>query len=160
MENSSPFAVRKSPRIREYDYSTENYYFITVCTHNKACIFGKADALTKLGTLVSQELRAIGDHYLSVKVDAFSVMPNHIHAIIVLEAHDEKKPSLSQILAQFKSGVSRKAKKLGVCLPIWQRSFHDRIVRNRQEYEKIWNYVTFNHQKWEEDCFYPKSPEK
>ena len=43
-------------------------------------------------------------------------------------------------------------------IKIWQRSFHDHIIRNQLEYEKIWQYIQFNWQKWEQDCFYPKNP--
>ena len=38
---------------------------------------------------------------------------------------------------------------------VWQRSFHDHVIRNQKRYERIWQYIDNNPQKWEEDCFYP-----
>ena len=142
---------RKSCRIPNYDYSTSNYYFITICTDHRRCIFGSVEKLSKFGEIAKEEILSIPKHYDGVLVDHFVVMPNHIHMIVVLE---EKAPNLNQIVAQYKSGVSRRIHHLFPDISVWQRSYHDHVIRNQISYENIWNYIQENPLKWVEDCFY------
>ena len=83
-------------------------------------------------------------------------MPNHIHMIVVIGCNIETSanPTLSRIIGAYKSEVARLIHKSVPNEPIWQRSFHDHIIRNKKSYAKIWEYVQYNHQKWEQDCFY------
>lgn len=147
---------RKPTRIPEYDYSHNNYYFVTMCTHNKECIFGKPNCVNWLGRIAEDDMNGIAEHFSTVRVDKFVVMPNHVHAIIVIDNGNdtEKKVSLVNIIGQYKSGVTRKIRTLLDNKQVWQRSFHDRIIRNQKEYEKIWMYIETNPQRWNEDCFY------
>ena len=94
----------------------------------------------------------IAEHYIGVRVDKYVVMPNHIHLILVLE--NEQNPNCSQIIAQFKSGVSRQIHSMVQEVILWQRSYHDHVIRNQYEYEKIWLYIEANPMQWEKDCFY------
>ena len=149
------FYSRKSPRLPGYDYTTENYYFVTICTHNKECIFGRGNELSPYGEIVQQHLQELPMHYKQVQVDVFKVMPNHIHCILVLDAGADT--GLDVVVGLFKSGVSKQIHKIDPDCKVWQRSFHERIIRSQQEYEKIWNYIQYNDQKWETDCFYPGS---
>ena len=143
---------RKSPRIPYYDYSTCNYYFITICTHNRRCIFGKPESLNSWATIVQDHVLRIEEHYNGVRVDKYVVMPNHVHLILVLESG--KNPNCSQIIAQFKAGVSRQIHSMAPDVKLWQRSYHDHVIRNQKEYEKIWLYIEANPKQWEKDCFY------
>ena len=143
---------RKSTRIPGYDYSTPHYYFITICAHEHRCIFGSPDQLNSVGKTVQKHIQNIPRYYQQVFVDKYVVMPNHIHMILVLEGTDN--PSVTQIIGQFKTGVT---KELRLCYPgrkIWQRSFHDHVIRNQASYEKIWNYIEGNPQCWHKDCFF------
>ena len=151
-----PFYSRKSNRLPGYDYSSENYYFLTICTHNKQCIFGKPKELNALGEIAKECIEEIPRIYSSLKVDHYIVMPNHIHMILVLEYLDSNDLHLEipKIIGQYKMAVSKKIHKIFPNLIVWQRSFHDHIIRSQQAYEKIWNYVEYNDQKWEDDCFY------
>ena len=151
------YPVRKSPRLPNFNYTSTNYYFITICAYQKQCIFGNLNQLNSLGRLAQKDIIDLPQHYTGVSIDCYVVMPNHIHAIIAL---DRSKISLDKIIGQYKSGVSRKAKNITPTQPLWQRSFHDHVIRNQVSYEKIWNYVTHNAQKWEEDCFYPGNTSK
>ena len=151
------YCSRKPTRIPGYDYSSENYYFVTICTHEKKCIFGTTDKLNKFGEIAKEDIRQIESHFDNVHIDHFIIMPNHIHMIIVLSS--ENRVSLSHVIGLYKSGVSRKIRKLQPELNVWQRSFHDHIIRNQQEYENIWQYIQYNDQKWAEDCFYPSADE-
>jgi len=144
---------RRSPRIPNYDYSLPNYYFITICTHEKKCIFGFPGEQTRIGKIVEKHIRKIPEYYDTVSVDKYVVMPNHIHMILVLKG-DESNPNVPLIIAQFKRGVTKEIHSMEPNMAVWQRSFHDHIIRNQTGYEKIWTYIENNPQKWEEDCFY------
>lgn len=143
--------------MRDYDYSSSNYYFITICTYEKKCLFGSVKQLNNAGKIAAEEMHNLSSHYDGLIVDNFIIMPNHVHAIIVIEKQCEtqKNLSLSTVVGLYKAGVSRRIKK-DTEQNIWQRSFHDHIIRNQKEYEKIWQYVEYNDQKWETDCFYAK----
>ena len=145
------FYERKSPRIPEYDYSTENYYFVTVCTRNKECIFGRPGDLNSLGEIAQRDILKISKHFSQVRVDKFVVMPNHIHMILVFNGTENK--SLSNVVGLYKSGVTRQIHATGRNEIVWQRSFHDRVIRSQTEYEKIWLYIHGNPGKWDEDCY-------
>ena len=142
---------RKSARIPNFDYSSCNYYFVTICTHNRRCIFGSVDQLNLLGKIARDMILKLPDYYTGVNIDHFVVMPNHVHFILVLEKSDN---NLNQIIAQYKSGVSREIHKIDPNVSVWQRSYHDHVIRNQASYDKIWNYIEGNPQKWKEDCFY------
>ena len=128
------FYSRKPTRLPNYDYSENNYYFVTICTKNKACIFGTPKKLNALGELAKREIMELQTHYSGIFVDSFVIMPNHIHAIIVIQQMDESKKrlSLSQIIGLYKAGVTRKARKQDIDAMLWQRSFHDHIIRDQQ----------------------------
>ena len=149
---------RRTPRIPGYDYSTENYYFITICTQGKECIFGTIEKKNAFGEIAEAELFGIDAHYTGVRVDQAIVMPNHIHAIIAIgcENRNIQYPSLNTVVGQYKAGVTRRIRQVMPEKVVWQRSYHDHIIRSRAEYEQIWQYIGSNAQKWEADCFYVK----
>ena len=84
-------------------------------------------------------------------MDKYIIMPNHIHAIIVLE---DGARNLSTIIGQYKSYVTRCIHKLDPRLEVWQSSYHDHVIRDQQGYEQIWNYIDGNLQKWQDDCYF------
>ena len=145
------FPRRKNPRLKQYDYATENYYFVTICTGEKKCIFGTPDQLNSFGMFAKEGLLSLENHFPTVKMDSFVVMPNHIHAIIALSADSVK---LTTVVGSYKSYVTKKIHEMDPKIKVWQSSFHDHVIRNQQSYEKIWNYIEYNPMKWEEDCFY------
>ena len=153
-----PYYDRKPTRLKNFDYATENYYFVTICANNKCCIFGRPGDLNAFGKIAKEGFAEMEKHFPTIKVDQCIVMPNHVHAIICIQA-DENPVSLTTVVGLYKSGVSRKIHRLQPERNVWQRSFHDRVIRNQQEYERIWNYVHYNDQKWEQDCFYIKMEE-
>ena len=91
-----------------------------------------------------------------IRLDKFVVMPNHIHGIFEVTAENNEKglKDLSLILGQFKMSVTKKIRKIEPDIEVWQRSFHDHVIRSQHQYEKIWLYIDGNPLKWEEDCFY------
>jgi REP element-mobilizing transposase RayT len=79
---------RRSIRLKGYDYSQPGTYFVTICTQERACLFGwMVDGkmlLNDAGRMVQTVWDAMPVHYVGVAIDAFVVMPNHIHGIVVL----------------------------------------------------------------------------
>lgn len=144
---------RKSPRIPRYDYSLSNYYFITICTHEKKCLFGKPGTLNLFGQYAEQCIQSIPLVYPEIELDKYVIMPNHVHAILVISGMKEAK-SISTIIGQYKIAVTKKIREIHPDMDVWQRSFHDHVIRNQAGYEKIWQYIENNPVKWEEDCFY------
>ena len=148
--------TRKPTRIPGFDYASEQYYFVTICTHEKKCLFGSVQKLNVPGRIAEQDLMQLGSRYAGVRIDKMVVMPNHIHAIIIIgcENKNEQYPSLNTIIGQYKSGVSRRIHEDYPNLMVWQRSYHDHVIRDRTDYEKIWNYIDGNPLKWMDDCYY------
>lgn len=79
---------RRSVRMRTYDYATAGVYFVTICTNGKKCILGRVHddkvALSRIGATVDECWRAIREHRAGVELDAYVVMPNHLHGLIIL----------------------------------------------------------------------------
>jgi putative transposase len=141
-----PGPERRSLRLANYDYASAGAYFITVCALDRRCLFGAvADdemRTSALGKLVSTCWIQIPHHFPSVALDAFVVMPNHLHGILWLTRAGHA-PPLHRVVGAFKSAASRAAGQ-----HLWQRSFHDRVIRNDAELQLIRQYVIDNPLKW------------
>jgi len=138
-----------------FDYSTPGYYFITICCHNKKCLFWEKGRLNDWGILAGQGLEMIPRIYPSVRVDKFVIMPNHIHAILAIENNNaDKQQNLLKIVGQYKMTVTKNIRKESPDAVVWQRCFYDHVIRNQADYERVWTYIHGNPQKWNEDCYY------
>ena len=83
---------RKNLRLQSFDYSSAKYYFVTICTKNRACLFGQivgngldrsaAMELSSLGKTAEKMLLDVPVHFTSTALDAYVIMPNHIHCIL------------------------------------------------------------------------------
>ena len=152
---------RKPNRLPNYDYSQAGYYFITLCTKDKQPLFWQPSVGATYGRPLHSDLGRIAEDTLSrldavypyVRVDKWVVMPNHIHLILVLGAdaagRPQVAPTVSRVMKQFKGAVSKRAG-----IPLWQKSFHDHVIRGEADYRRIWNYIDANPRKWREDCYY------
>ena len=85
------YPVRKRLRLKEYDYSSDGYYFVTICARKRQKLFGdiydtslNTVKLSPIGKVVEKHIRQINQHYVNVSVDKYVVMPNHIHLIVIL----------------------------------------------------------------------------
>ncbi len=152
---------RKPTRLKDYDYSQNGAYFITICTHDKKhllsniivgeglCALPK-NVLTPIGEEIEKSIHYINDNYDGVIIDKFVIMPNHIHLIVVLNSPGgHRDPPLQNIIGQLKSYTINKFDGI-----LWQRSYHDHIIRGEKDYQKIWEYIDTNAIRWEKDCFY------
>jgi len=162
--------VRKNVRLKKHDYSNAGYYFVTVCVKDKHEMLGKivvGDAvhsvpphtrLSEYGIAVKRILQMGGDH--RVQLDRYIIMPNHIHMVLIV-SHDEKRDAVDSVpynkslVSTFvRSFKTMTTKRIGFSL--WQRSFHDRIIRSEDEYQRIWQYIDENPARWAEDDYFVK----
>jgi putative transposase len=152
--------TRKSIRLKSFDYKKAGSYFITTCVLNHHCYFGYIQdgkmILNRYGEIALEQFKWLSDNYPFVDVKIYTVMPNHVHAIIDIKPHkvDEIHLSLSQLVGAYKTRVSAAIHKLGLNEFTWQRSFYDHIIRNIHNYESIVNYIINNPLNWEKDRFY------
>ena len=157
---------RKNLRLKNYDYSQAGYYFITICTKDRLGILGEIvvgsdDSVrppmmqaNKVGEIICECWSKINEIYENVSTDSFCLMPNHIHGIIVIsEAYGQSRPSLPKIIQGFKSVTTRMCFKYNY-KRIWQGNYYEHIIRNQEEYEKIYEYIQTNPLKWKEDKYY------
>ena len=109
--------------------------------------------LSSYGEIVDDAIKNISNIYSNVYVDKYCIMPNHIHLIIICSVENNGRilsaPTISTIIGQLKRCVT---KQIGFSL--WQKSFFDHIIRNENEYKKIWSYIHQNPLKWEVDKYY------
>ena len=148
---------RFSIRLTEYNYSQPGYYFVTFVTQNRNKRFGvilnKKIQLNDIGRMIEREWKQIPKRFNSVVLDEYVIMPDHFHGIIKIISSKKlnKKISLFEIIGAFKSittngyidGVKNKnwpqfKKRL------WQLRFHDHIIRNENELNRIREYIIAN----------------
>lgn len=158
---------RRSIRLKGYDYSKSGAYFITIVTRNRACLFGKVVngeiRLNDAGRMVVTEWEMIPERFPTVALDAFIVMPNHVHGIIVITnaaiVHDgattRVAPTLGDVVGAFKSRVTveyiRGVKTSGWTpfhRDLWQRNYYEHIIRNKDALNRIRKYITDNPARW------------
>ena len=157
---------RKNIRLKDYDYSIAGYYLITICTRDRKNFLGEivvADDSVRLSEVLPNEVgkiivecwNNINEIYDNVTTDAFCLMPNHVHGIIVIEKGGQGRPPLQKILQGYKSVSTRLCFKYGY-KTLWQRGFYEHIIRSEKELLEIREYIGENSQKWELDKYYSK----
>ena len=161
---------RKPTRLRDYDYSQNGAYFVTICTKDRKNILSVINVgvgvlddpqnqLSQYGMIADKYINQMNNFYDYINVDKYVIMPNHIHLLLSIsnfEIGTSGTPSpTNSHLAMFVSTFKRFCNK-EIGKNIWQRSFHDHIIRGEEDYLKIWEYTDNNIQKWENDCFYTK----
>ena len=167
---------RRSLRLKDYDYSLEGAYFITICTHNRQCFWGKVVDneihLHDWGRVVESEWWQTTILRPYVMLDAYVVMPNHFHAIFFLDNQERatqrvaptgeksgaglKPASVGSIVGQFKSQVTKRIIALWGPQkgPIWQRNYYEHVVRDEDDLNRIREYIQNNPIGWLEDEYY------
>ncbi|MFA6537160.1 MAG: transposase [Patescibacteria group bacterium] len=145
---------RESLRLRGYDYSQEGAYFVTICTDKMKCVFGRIiDGrmnLNELGFVAKKCWLDIPKHFSNIKLDAYVIMPNHIHGIFVNVGAKHLSPRNG-----FKIGVTKwhrnNYQKNGI---IWQKNYYEHIIRDDNALNNIRNYIRNNPLKWQKDDFW------
>ncbi len=157
------FPKRKPTRLKGYDYSAPGAYFITICVKDKKQLLSKIivgddahivpqNSLSEIGMICDKYINNINIKYENITVDKYVIMPNHIHLIIFLHGTmwaSSPTKNIENIIRSFKTMVTKE-----IGYSIWQRSYHDHIIRGEKDYQKIWEYIDTNVMRWENDCFY------
>ena len=154
----------ESTGLREWDYSNNAWYYVTICTKNKRCFFGEVNdeeiILSSVGQIVKEEWQRIKDIRNNVDLDEWIIMPNHLHGIIIIgnikvETHGhaslQVRQKLSNIIRGFKSSATNKIHQAGESNFSWQPRFYYHIIRNEKSLNIIREYIHFNCSKWNED---------
>ena len=152
---------RKSNRLKEYDYTTEGYYFITICVDDRMKCLGeireKVMVLNIYGEIVKQQWLWLARQYDYVQLGEFIVMPNHLHGIVgngrdrsVRESGCPVK-SLPGLMGAFKTTSSKMIHLAGLSEFRWHKSFYDHIIRNENDLCRIRQYIRHNPAQWEQD---------
>ena len=149
---------------------------MTICTHDRQCLFGEvADGgmrLNAYGQIVTECWDDLVNHYPHVELDAFVVMPNHVHGIIVLiqddqivgagfkpapTPHTTRRHALPEIIRGFKTFSSRRINHIRNTpdVPVWQRSYYEHVIRNEEDLGRIRQYIVDNPACWPEDAENP-----
>jgi len=166
---------RRSIRLKEYDYSQAGGYYITICSYSGKCIFGDIVndqmILKELGKIVRNEWLKTERIRENVELDAFMVMPNHFHGIIILTDNGRsfkeldivgaygdtplQSPSktIGAIVRGFKSATTKQINQFRNApgLSVWQRNYYEHIIRNENDLNRIREYIINNPLKWELD---------
>ena len=169
----------ESTRHPNWDYGSNAAYYITICTKNRKMNFGEINNgkmnLSEIGKITHQYFLEIPDHFPFVKLGAFVIMPNHVHGIIIIDKNtgksDKHQPNqpinhsqktknqfgpqsqnLGSIVRGFKTGVTKFATINNIDFA-WQSRFHDHIIRNKPEYNRIEKYIRNNPANWNIDKF-------
>ena len=179
---------RHSIRLRDYDYALAGAYFITICAHDHALLFGNISndqmRLNALGLIVDEEWHRSAEIRREIMLDAWTVMPNHVHGIVIItnievtsapagvrpHAPTPDSPpnnslggrpkSLSSFVIGFKSATKMRVNDLRQTprAPVWQRNYYERIIRNEREMQAIREYIEKNPLQWALDRENPDQP--
>jgi putative transposase len=148
---------RKSTRLKNCDHSSSGAYFVTICTFQRECIFGEIIngemMLSSAGERTLEVWEGLLSRFPTVELDAFVIMPNHVHGVLCLMGESLEKVTIASILRAFKSLSARAINQelARAERPAWQKRFSDRIVRDDAELERIRAYILNNPQSWAED---------
>ena len=146
---------RKEHRLDGYDYSRVGFYFVTLCIETRACILGnqmEPEKLSVFGEIAHRVWIDLPKHYGNAVIDEFVVMPNHVHGILEIRPV-AKMYALGTMIQGFKSHTAKEINRLRAepGAPVWQHNYHDRVVRDDGELERIREYIRNNPSRWMDD---------
>lgn len=170
---------RRSIRLKGYDYSQSGAYFVTIVAWQRQCLLGDIVngemKLNEYGKIVQRAWFDLPKHYTHIQLGTFGIMPNHAHAVIIITMEEAgsdgagpvgagpvgaglrpaptKREPLSEIVRAFKSFSARRINELRKTqgIPVWQRNYYERIIRDEEEHKRIHLYIEANPVNWMED---------
>ena len=162
---------RQAERLRLFDYAAPGAYFITVCSWNRQVILGDVMGgrviLSDAGRIVEEAWLALPRHYPSLALDAFVVMPNHVHGILILgdvgagfkpaptvvAGRPPRRHAIPEIVRAFKTFSARQinVQAQSVGRHVWQRGYYDHVVRDDRDLGRIRDYIFTNPLRWSMD---------
>jgi REP element-mobilizing transposase RayT len=154
---------RRDTRLPGWNYRLPGPYAITMCTQHRACLFGEVRdgqmVNNAIGIMVQDVWCDMAREFPMIALDAFFVMPNHVHAIVLLDDRDiERKPELGTIVQRFKS-ITTSRYINGVWEQgwppfdgrLWQRNYYEHIVRDDRDLDRCRAYIEANRGNWHND---------
>ena len=167
--DKNEFQKRKPTRLSKFDYNKSGAYFITICTENRRNILSQIvggdvlDApkhmeLLPHGKIANKYINQLNEFYDEIAVDNYVIMPNHIHLMLIVHANGASRTSpptarqhytVSKFVSTFKRFCNKEYGE-----NIWQRHFHDHIIRSREDYEEHLRYIHENPTRWYYDELY------
>ncbi len=176
------YTDQKLTRLPDFDYSMPRAYFITACTINRNCLFETTDAMLAIESAWGSVL----DIFANIELNDFVVMPNHVHGIVWITGEVSYHPHLgtwknvipcrksqpriftastefetiNSVISAFKTTATVRINQLSSFgeIPVWQKSFYNRIVHNDRELDRIQEYIYSNPKDWVIDRDNPASP--
>ncbi len=168
------FPIRKTLRLKNYNYSSPGVYFVTVCVRNGEDFFGNiingVMRMNKCGRVIHTAWQNIESWFENVKIDTHIVMPDHTHALIrllpdqdklnlskhrfenssIYSAADRRQMLLPKIIGYFKMNTAKQINNLrhSEGQKVWHRNYYDHIVRDAQDYNQKYWYIINNPKKW------------
>ena len=176
---------RRRLRLKGYDYSQDGAYYVTICAQHRLCLFGDiVDGKIRLntaGSAVQVTWNELPRRFAHLRLDAFVVMPNHVHGIaafvgagLALPGDDGAArkgaasstptrgdagngaaggaPTLGDVVRAFKSLSAIHVNRLLMRSgPLWQRNYYEHVIRDEDELNRIREYITNNPMQWELD---------
>ena len=187
MNPNNSFSLHRNLRLPEFDYSQPGAYFVTIVTQDRKPLLGKIVSeemvLSEVGMMVQEIVGEMPQHYQSIDVDVFVIMPNHIHVLFVIDDvaaglracpsdqsnngqpqgvdPTKNRLSLPDIVHRFKSLTTHRYM-LAVTRDnwlkfdkrLWQRNYYEHVIRNERDYQAIYDYILANPINWEKDDEY------
>lgn len=157
---------RRSIRLKNYDYSSNGAYFITICTQDREMLFGDIVngkmVSNKMGNIVQQHIESLFQRF-PVEIPIYQIMPNHVHLIIMIVGAGFSRPiTLGNIIAYFKYQSTKQINTyiIGSEDPtptdqkyskIFQRNYYEHVIRNEKDFDKIYWYIENNPKTWDKD---------
>jgi putative transposase len=158
------YKQHKQYRLTGYDYSQNGFYFITIVTKNRIPYFGKIEKqqsiFSPIGKYMDDNFQILSEKIAEIKITEYVIMPDHIHLILSIENNTMKeyettegirpliKGSVSAFINHLKGNIKRWCNENGHADFAWQARFHDRIIRDADEHERIVTYLKNNVINW------------
>ncbi len=162
----------ETTRLKNWDYASPGYYFVTICTRRREHFFGEVVSdkmcLSPVGEIAQQFWSEIPAHFIHVQLDEYVIMPNHVHGIVRIVNNEAvemrhgaslrdskgnrfgplKRGSLQAIINAYKGSVTRIGREISPHQFAWQTGFHDRIIRDEAELNRTRIYIQNNAAQW------------
>jgi len=135
IEPAGKLPKRKEIRLKSYDYKSDGYYFVTICTHR-----GRPNIRQYRG-VVERILLSLPERFSGLKIDWYVLMSTHLHVIFLFEGMKE---GLPEVVKRFKASVSRNTCRGRIYPTLWQRNYYEHVIRNETTLFKIREYVENN----------------
>jgi len=160
MNYDPPTHHRRSIRLPAYDYAGPGAYFVTIVCRDRALLLEEPN----FRAVAEETWLWLADQYVFVDLDAFVVMPNHLHGVIVINdtcrggsrtapTNVPRPKTLGRLVGAFKTVSTKRINEIRGApgLPVWQRDYYEHVVRNEEELDRIRQYIAGNPTCWDQD---------